>query len=371
LKAPPDVKQAATAGANCVLASYAQPLEATYLAFAHRAFGRESYQALPEYVQWLYFQNPLSRGVEKDFAVLLSPDGQIVGCQHIMRLRWRLPDGSVTVIPAPHNTMVLPEYRGIAGGLLSARCYLGERHALVPGSQGRLSQGLRKSGFFPVPTWWFRKLLRPIAGGLRLAAVRVGYEPTLRPRWDAMERQLAATDEGSLWVSGKPRQTDWPVLLNLANAAAQGSLRLDWDEPLFRWRFFHDYGPRHHFVAWRRGDQLEGYALVSIGARKGLLMARVIDLKAGTARDCSELLRGAAVAAVAGGAHLLSMFCASPEVADWTRQAHWQAQSVTPDTYFFHRSKQAMPRYDFMSAAGDYGFEAICAAPTVAEKPRK
>ncbi len=365
------MKQTATAGADCVLAGYARPLEASYLAFAQRAFGRDSYQAFPEYVQWLHYQNPLSRGVEQDFAVLLSPEGQVVGCQHIMRLRWRLPDGSVIVIPAPHNTMVLPEYRGIAGGLLSARCYLGEKHALVPGSQGRLSLGLRKSGFFPVPTWWFRKLLRPIAGGLRLAALRIGYGATLRPRRNAVERQISATDEGALWVSEAPRPADWPELLSLANTAVPDSLRLDWDETLFRWRFFQRFGPRHHFVALRRRDQLAGYALVSIGPRKGLLMARVIDLKAGTARDCSELLRGATVAAVDGGAHLLSMFCASPKVAEWTRQAHWKAQSDIPDTYFFHRSKQAMPRYDFMSAAGDYGFEAICAAPTVAEKSRK
>lgn len=347
------------AGRECVLAGYTPSLAESYFAFARQAFGHGAYQAQSDYVQWLHTENTLSRGAEKDFAVLLNSKGQVVGCQQILRLRWRLPDGEVAVIPAPHNTMVLPEYRGITGGLLSARCYVGEKHALVPGSQGRLSAGLRKSGFIKVQTWWYRQLLRPVVGALRLIAGRAGLAPPAVANWPTAEHQLTESNLGALWCAAEPRAQDWPELLALANGATPGSMRLDWDEALFRWRFFHPLGPRHHFLALRRDDRLVAFALVSAGPRKDLLLGRVMELKAPGALECSLLLGGASAVARSSGAHILTMFCASPPIAEWALRAGWHAQAKAPDTFFFHRSKQPMPGYDFMAGAGDYGFEAI------------
>lgn len=54
----------------------------------------------------------------------------------------------------------------------------------------------------------------------------------------------------------------------------------DWTPDLLSWRFFHPMGPRHHSVLIETSDGIAGYAFVSVGARHGILLARVIDWRA-------------------------------------------------------------------------------------------
>lgn len=84
---PPVLAPNAAGGGDCILAACTPALAESYRVFVIRASGAGAYQASVEYIQWLHYEQALSRGVGKDFTVLLNPQGVAVSPRMMTRTR--------------------------------------------------------------------------------------------------------------------------------------------------------------------------------------------------------------------------------------------------------------------------------------------
>ena len=129
-----------------------------YRRFCDELFGRDAYQGRTTYLDWLYEDNPVGRGLD-DCLIATEPSGAIVGCIHRLRLPWQI-EGRVAVIPSLHNLMIAEAFRGGAGFFLLTRAVKGESHALIPGVTGPLAQAYVRMGYQRLDTRWYRRVVR-------------------------------------------------------------------------------------------------------------------------------------------------------------------------------------------------------------------
>jgi len=331
---------------------YSPDLAGAYAAFARTSFGAASYQAAPRYLHWLYECNPLSRGSTRDMWVAQADNAAVVGCIHTMRLNW-IHRGQERVVPSLHNTMMHPEYRGVAGGMLILQAFKGEPHAFVPGAEGAVADALRRMKFTVVTTSWSRRALRPLAGGIAYVAHALGYSPAgIR-----LARDLPAGG-GEFVPKG---QADLAGCVALANHSDTESMRPCWTPEAFFWRFFHPEGPRHVLLITGSTTNPDGYVIISLGLRKGLRLARIVDLQARSSEVRLKLLEQATVAARRQRMDLLLDHSVGVGQGSAPR---WSPYASPAQTLFYHRSaKEAPAAYSIPAAAGDYGFEAILTTP--------
>jgi hypothetical protein len=320
--------------------------DAGYLRFARASFGASAYQASYRYLAWLYDHGPYSRGRGRDFWVARDEAGMIRGCIHQLRLPWSA-NGAEVIVPALHNTMMEPAHRGVAGGMLILQAMKGEGHVFVPGAEGAVAATLRRLRFVPVATQVRRRLLRPVAALGAMLAERAGWQTApVRVRETALRAVGAIVPRSAEELAG---------LVALANRGGSGEFRPHWTVEAMGWRFFHAEGPLS--ALWIEGDLASprAFAIVSIGRRRGVVLARVLCSAAVEPEWHTRVLQQAAQGACALGAQAIQFTSGGDPAPDLPG---WRAVSGAPQTLIYHRKPATGPDR-FCAGAGDYGLEAL------------
>ena len=339
-------------------AGYTDGDAAAYHSFARASFGPGAYQARPGYVDWLYRDHPRARGIERDFLIARTGEGEVVGCIHKMPLPW-LVGGEERVIPAAHNLMVAEEHRsGLGLGLIMA-CFKGEDHVLVPGATAEAAAIYDRLGCQPVGGSTYRRVLRPARATVGLVRAKV-----LGKGWGP--RRFQPPVEGGEWREGAGLVTADPepaladALARGLNRSAQGTVAPYWDGELVRWRFFHAAGPRHVLIRLDDDDPLSNFLVVSLGPRRGLNVGRVIAGSADSAGRFRDLMAAARNVLIRAGSDVLLIFVADGRLDGLLRGAGWRPRPDPPPAFFHHR-RGLGPFSDWSVSCGatDYGFEAL------------
>jgi hypothetical protein len=324
---------------------YEDSFAAAYRRFAEAEFGRDCYQAEPGYIDWLYKENPDSQGY-RDFSIGVA-GGEVIGCIHKMYLPWTI-GGEHVRVPSLHNLMMAEDYRSGGGFWLLKRSLNREQHAVIPSSLPPLSIVYRQMKCQRVPARWFRRIVRPIAGGMRMAMNRLRRAP------NAEVRRLT----GNMTIAGCAitTQPDPGQLGRLAEALrrSQGIDHVNWNEETVRWRFFHPLGPLHGFAELGSPGR---FALLSLGPRDGLAAGRLIFLS--DASSTAEGVEKASRILAAAGAHVALAMTARDDLSAALTASGFQQYPFEQETYFYHRQQQFMQHTLAGSEIMDVGFEAL------------
>jgi hypothetical protein len=323
-----------------VWTSFESRLAASYSKFAEAEYGAGCYQSAPEYLEWLYRENPCSRGFE-DLSIAVVGD-DVVGCIHKMYLPWMIA-GELCKVPTLHNLVVQEKYRSGAGFWLLKRSIHREEHAVIPGVLPPLSEAYKHMKCQQAPTRWFRKVLRPINGGVRLALRRVGA------------RLAGSPSKFSDGIVTQPNAEQLAAIAEILTAEA-GRDHVAWTPELVRWRFFHSFGPRHAYVEFGKPG---AFALLSLGPRNGLLVGRLIFMSSQAiglgqpaAKQICRTLRRA-------GAHAALAMTVRDDLSNLLQLSGFRTYPLSPDTYLFHRDKSFVQDTSVGPEVTDFGFEAI------------
>ena len=327
-----------------------------YHLFARKCFGKESYQSNENYIAWLYQENPLSRR-DDDFLIGLSEDGRVVGCLHKMRLNWRHQGDSVEV-PAFHNYMVDPDFRHAAGFFLLMKALSNEQHALMPGAGSASSELYQKLGFQEAKTSCYFKTLRPIQAAFRMSAQKFLSHSFKKRYFDRSRLETAGSSDFSATLL--PTDDLIEELMEAMNSHGPEATVPLWTVEQLKWRFFHKLGPRHLLVYEHRPPGIGSFAILSLGPRRGLNLARIVELNARSVDSLKRLLPQVFSAIRRAQGQVVQYLTASQKTNDRLAMIGWKNARSCPKTYFYHKVKgQHFENYSFNSSAGDYGFEAI------------
>lgn len=334
---------------------FRQELFASYSAFARREFGRFAYQGKPEYVRWLYAENPVGVSEESDFLVGVRNDGQVVACVHKLRIPWHIAGATVNV-PALHNLMAAPGYRRGIGALLILSALAKDKYAIVLGARGEVSQAYERLGSRRVEAAWYRWILNPVTGAFRISMGALGRETAGWP----VDSRLPILRHlfPSLILETRPPRTRVEELASLLGSGDQEDRAApSWTPELVEWRFFHPLGPKHLLVESRTQDFV---ALVSLGRHRGARVARIVELRATRPESCRAGLGSLRSMLRLLGGDVLIGFCADTQTRAVLSEAGNHPEKNDTDTWFYVRRRApAAARVAFFGAVGDFGFDAI------------
>jgi hypothetical protein len=215
--------------------------------------------------------------MERDLLVLAAGN-KIVGTHHRMRIPWRV-NGKRLVVPSVHYLYVVDAHR--TGG---------EQHFLPPAVQIMLAAfereahvglfGLgevpdkiyQKIGIPAVRVFWLEKIRSRVKAGTQMVASRLGW-----PVGIGRQLNRRTTKAFGFEVSRivDPAPDELAEALTITPAAQTYP---DWDLASYRWRFFHELGPRNILLLARTNGKLSGRAVVSVGLRNSVIVARVVEL---------------------------------------------------------------------------------------------
>lgn len=332
-----------------------------YQEFAAQQFGTTAYQACPEYLDWMYAENPFG-GCPSDGMLALNDAEQVIGCVHRLRVPWRI-NGERVVVPAIHNLMVEPAHRQGVGGILAVTSIRSEPFGIVPGVVEPIAEIYRKIGCHLVPSQWFRRVLKPLTLGLQLGAKKLlGTQPT--PKHfpiESVETQLPSS-VGRGWLRFAPTDAQLAELAALFQQQQADAAGPDWSVDFLRWRFFHAKGPRHAVVCLEQEGRLTDAALISLGPRHGVNVGRIVAAVASDPVNLRIVVRLVEHVVRQHGGTVLLAYSASPALQGQLASLGWQPMANGPQTYFHRRGKKPIPPIAFNGEAGDLGLEAIAHA---------
>jgi hypothetical protein len=350
-----------TSGASDVrVLPYNHANYAAYAAFANRAWGDGCYQASRSYLSWLYEveRTPMPR--PDDFLVALS-SGAVVGCMHKMRVLWK-SEGRLVEVPALHNWIVDEQFRSGVGLVLLTKAMRSDRHAYISSAAGDLATLYRKLKCQEVQACWYRKVLRPIAGALRLGLHRLTkYERTTTRVPQRLAHMAKRSGAGDVELVTHPTDSDLARLCVSLDAGAGAATRPHWTPDSLRWRFFHPLGPSHLLFRLRDvGTSANEFALVAIGIRQGLTAARLVELQLGPPERARLLLAGLLRLLKKLGTHVLLAYSAHPTVNARLRDAGWSPLADAQPSFLYHAPRELpFSSLAFNGSAADFGFEAM------------
>jgi hypothetical protein len=326
-----------------------------YLQFARKAFGPDWPQADPSFLAWLYQENPNTLGMERDLLVLTAGD-EIVGSHHRMRLPWRL-NGKALIVPSVHDLSVLPGYRKVAsqqrltppGLRIMLAALEKETHVGLFGLVEVVDRIYERLRLPAVKLFWLEKICSRIQAGVQLAASRVGLKPY---KATPIERQTTRAEDCEIIRIPSPHHDEIGEALSLK---PQAQSYPDWDLASYRWRFFHELGPRNVLFLVRRKSETGARAVVSLGLKKGVLLGRIVDL---VFKD-SDCLRHALAAIDSTFNELRVPVClavaSSPDVAGALRAIGWRNRKQNVGARWYS-SRGAEPPQDFWLTGGAWDF---------------
>lgn len=319
------------------------------LRLSERMYGATSYQASPRYLDWLYAQNPASRGAED---CLVALDRQtVVGFVHRMRLPCVSASGESTVASL-QNHVVEPKLRGGAGILLLQRAVRKESYAFSPGVGGRLREAYRRLGYHETNSYWLMRWINPVFAVVQ----RLGRTAT-HGRWPAAHLheqrfQSHRAKRAGLAVTHRP---DARQLHRLAEAlslqahqSADAGAHVTWTPALLQWRYFSPTGPRHLLIERRSSG---AWAVLSFGVRAAVTVVRLLEHEA--ADDVQFLDDVAAVAADLGAA-LATCYTLRDRERVRLLAAGWWQRADSPASF-----RNCAPPLSLTGGATDVGLEAL------------
>lgn len=337
-----------------VITPLSKELVGTYLRFASKAFGPNSYQSNPDYLRWLYEENPATRGISD--ALVAVRGSELVGCIHKMRMRWYL-SGTIAEIPSLHNTMVLPNHRFGIGGLLIAKSLKGEKAVFVPGAVGEVADLLGRLGFRDAGATWRLSLTKPISAAISVIKKKMASKRLLfsgKMMRDAslscvVNREVLASDVLCDEICG---------FLNHRGGNAMSDARHEWQRDMFRWRVLHPIGPAHVLCLCRDKAVINAAAILTVSYRKGLRLGRVVAWNAAPKalkRFLPIVLKefdrlGAEVVIWGGGGKSDTILF---------EEMGWGKARLVPRSFFKSPAGGDITGCTFQPATGDYGLESI------------
>jgi hypothetical protein len=242
-----------------------------YLRFAQQAWGRDSRQAQRSHLQWLYEENPNSRGMEKDL-IVLTAEGQIVGAHHRLRLRWNI-DGKSVIVPSLHDLFVLESHRNGGGLQLVLAALAGENSVALFGLAPSSDHIYERMRVPALQVHSLRKVHSRFLAGAQMVASRLHLR-----RHSEINVPDADVSQGGYTVQRRSDPTV-DLLREVLAVRPQAESYADWDVLTYRWRFFHKSGPQNMLFAATASGNTVGRAVVSIGigSRRGIVVARIVD----------------------------------------------------------------------------------------------
>jgi len=317
------------------------------LHFSEQMYGQGSYQSLKRYLQWLYEQNPFSRGIED--CIIATEQEAIVGCVHRMRLPCSTGAGTTT-LASLQNHVVSPRFRGGAGIMLLQRAVKGEAVTFSPGVHGRLSEAYRRLGYSEIASYWFQHLLSPIR-----AAAQIGLRRISRDRLPSTDllmsnRLRANTGSRAIEVTATPDadQLHRLAMMMQAQSAQEAAPHVPWTAELLNWRYFSPDGPRHLLVEDKRHG---ASAILSYGIRSRMNVARLLEFEPGQAEGFMDDVIG--VARRIGAAVALA-YSTRTHFKNQLLSTGWRLRDDPPSSF-----TRGTAQLSVSAAAGDFGFEAF------------
>jgi hypothetical protein len=303
----------------------------SYQDFARRNWGKRCYQQTEKYLRWLYQENPCA-DQKKSFLIAVEPrNNKVVGALHKMRLPW-LIDGQKILASSIHNLLVDKNYRRGSGLMLITASLKGETGVLCPGVLPPLSEAYKMLRCQEINALWFRKIISPLN-----AVVQKVFGVSLPPRKKNIRAQL-------LTKLSAAQIAEMTAALNRSSSG-----HVLWDSEIFNWRFLR--GPQHFFL---RADAAN-FLVLSVGRRKGLTIARIID---GHIEDKnSALWQDALAAARSLGAAALLGYTADKDLREYFL-TKIRPRVKHPLVFFYHKDKK-FRELNFNASAGDFGLESF------------
>lgn len=330
-----------------------------YRAFAKLQFGEMSFQAQERFLCWLYAENMLNSKGYQSLLIGRTREGEIVGCIHKMRLNW-IVDGKETSVPATHNLMVSESHRTGLGIMLQMASWQNERFVLIPGVVGPLSHALAKLRCLELDGQWYRRILSPVRGALRLAAhvlLKRPATPRYFPISDTVLSALARKRKLSFSLAPNDRLLE-AIASSLNASYGSATAHPVWRLNDARWRFFHPLAPRHILIHAENSTSVLDFLIVSLGPRRGLNVGRIIAGNA-TSDDAAHRLAGFASSVVRTAGDVMLAFSANAGFNHSLRSCGWSTMRTHPRTFLHAKDPIVLESISFSGEAGDFGFEAM------------
>lgn len=336
-------------------------LLASYLKFAADQFGKSACASNERYLAWLYEQNPFG-GRWTDALLAVTSAGDVVGCMHAMNIPWRI-DNELVVVPALHNLMVSPEHRQGVGMRMAIKAVQGRSLSIIPATLEPTASLYRRLGCVRVESSWYRRVLRPLHVGWQLGAQKLwGWNPSACHFPEAAPpTRLPSAHDVAFWATA-PTDSQLEQLAEVFNAARTTADGPDFSPEFLRWRFFHEFGPRHAVVWLEANGRISEAVVLSLGPRRSFNVGRIVAAQASDADRFAALVKLAEHLIRRHGGTLLFTFCACPELNRIYSAMGWRPQANEPHTYLSSRRNSPLGAVSFNGEAGDIGFEALPSA---------
>lgn len=327
----------------------------SYFDFARRNWGELCYQSKQEYLDWLYKKNPAGSS-EQDFLIAINDSGQVIGSIHKMNIPWQLNNETV-IVPAIHNLLVEEKYRTGNGLFLITASLKGAENIFIPGVNPPLSDAYKMLRSQELHIKQYRRILRPLAGSYRYLRAKLLNNTGRKILFSSS----FSNQQGSINYTFNPDQTILEqAVSSLQNNAVNYQQKLSWNSELLRWRFFDPQGPKHLMI-YNDDQQTLDFLIVSIGQRKGLTVARLIESAVTDEQTFKDLYRQLSSLLTQLKVDLLFAYS-----IENTNEHYYKSVGLSPlenqktTSFIYHKDKEL--NFDKLSlsvAAGDYGLESI------------
>ena len=195
-----------------------------------------------------------------------------------------------------------------------------------------------------------QKIRSLVRAGMQRTASRLGW----------------STGNGQLVNRGTFRLADYEVLRVAAPTSEELAEALtvkpsaktypDWDMDSFRWRFFHELGPRNILFLGRRNGKTSGRAVVSLGLKDGVVVARIVDLVFEESECLDALSEGMEHTFSEMRVAVCLTVTDSQVVAQHSRRAGWDYRKKAICARWFTRKAEVRPQnFSICGGAWDFG----------------
>jgi hypothetical protein len=333
--------------------------EAAYLEFARAAWGNNSVQADQSFLAWLYKENPNTRGIERDLLVLVDGN-KIVGAFHRMRIPWRI-DSKRLIVPSVHDLFVRSSHRTVRGeqclappGMHVMLAALEKETHVALFGLGEVADKIYGRMRNPtVPVFWLEKFRSRAKAGMQMVASRLGRPVRIDRQ---INRRITKASDFEVSRIVDPAPDELVEALTITPAAPTYP---DWDLASYRWRFFHELGPRNILLLARRNRTLSGRAVVSVGLKNGVSVARVVELVFQDTECLGALLHEIEETFKDMRVPVCLAVTSSPEVAERLRRAGWDFRKKAIGARWFTQRGEIRPEgFWICGGAWDYGCDA-------------
>ena len=331
----------------------------SYENFANKNWGNFCYQGRRDYLQWLYDENPNKNKKATDFLLAVSEGGRVVGCVHKMRISWKVRKRLIDT-PSIHDLMVEENYRHGIGLKLIWNALIAEEHAFIPGTKTPMADVMYNKIFKSqnIKIGWYRKILSYIRTVPQVCLNRLFF----------LKNDNFIINYHKL-NKLKNNCSKFNILINPDNSIIDKIILHDdrdnfttecpnWDRENIKWRFFHPLGPKHILIYYG-SDTIDNFIIFSIGPRKGLIIARIIEIKAKNSIILKSMLHFTITIIKKLNGHVLDIISSDNNINQMLKSIGWNIMQSPPKTFLYHKNKEDIFLNPvFHGSAGDCGFEA-------------